>query len=123
LATAAAQGAATAAARQPVALDFGPSYRPGYLPHPEADEAAGRVANLPAATGTGIRLPPARLHPDSCAPPPFLEPFAPSSAVQKYQVASQQAAAAAAAGGAPGHVGAPAHGSGHSVAWPRPAWC
>jgi hypothetical protein len=74
------------AGRQPVALDFGPSYRPGYLPHPAGDEAAGKVANLPAATGTAIKLLPARLPPDSCVPPPFLEPFAPSSAVQKYQV-------------------------------------
>ncbi len=62
-------------------LDFGPDYRPGYLPVPEAE-----VAHLPAVTGTGLHLPPARLHPDSCMPPPALEPFAPSSPVQKYQV-------------------------------------
>lgn len=55
--------------------DYGPWCTPGYLPRPADPIQQSTVPNLPAKSGTGTMLAPARLMPGSCCPSPFSEPL------------------------------------------------
>lgn len=73
--------------------DYGPQRKPGYLPKAAADDLQQlpAVPNLPAKSGTREMLPPARLQPGSCCPPPIAEPLVPMNPDASVIVAERQA--------------------------------
>jgi hypothetical protein len=74
--------------------DFGRGHCPGLLLRP-AGQPDSAIPNLPPATGTGRPLPPARMGPRSCVPPPFPEPLLPVGPEARAEAARRDAERAA----------------------------